>query len=455
MPRRVIFNQLPGEDERDMAARAANCNGFAHMSLHAPIWQGWPSLHAKLERFQMKQFDAQQEALIAPIDQQAMLAETQAWSAINTGTANLDGLAEMAGVLADAFAALPGDVELVDPAPVTAIGADGSEFEKRHGQHLTLSVRPDAKRRLLFTGHMDTVFPKDHAFQSQQWLDDDTLNGPGLADMKGGISVFLRALKAFEQSALAERIGYDVLINSDEETGSLASAPLIEQMARGKYAALTYEPSALPDGTLAHARGGSGNYSLTITGKSAHAGRNPQDGRNAIVAAAALTLGLKELQNEECPINPAKIEGGAANNVVPDHAVLRFNIRPKSPDAATAFEAALASLVGDVQQAHEVDIHKHGGISRPPKPVDRKAQRLFDLVRDCGATLGQKIGWQSTGGVCDGNNIASCGVPVVDTMGVRGGAIHSPQEFMIVPSLSERAALSALVIGRLASGDEL
>lgn len=380
-----------------------------------------------------------------------MLADAREWSAINTGTANLEGLAILAGRLADAFGTLPGEIEMVDPAPVTAISSEGKEIEQQFGQHLVLRVRPETERRLLFTGHMDTVFPKDHPFQEQEWLDDQTLNGPGLADMKGGIAVILHALRAFEQSEYASRIGYDVMINSDEETGSLSSAPLIDQLARGKYAALTYEPSALPDGTLAHARGGSGNYSLTITGQSAHAGRNPQDGRNAIVAAAALTLGLKELQSEECPINPAKIEGGSANNVVPDHAVLRFNIRPKSPDAAEAFEAGLARLIGDVQQGHEVSIHRHGGITRPPKPVDRRAQRLFDLVRDCGATLGQEIGWKSTGGVCDGNNIAATGVPVVDTMGVRGGAIHSPQEFMIVSSLKERAALSALVLHKLAS----
>ena len=399
--------------------------------------------------------DVTQTKLVEPIDRDAMLVHAQGWSAINTGTANLDGLAKMAGILAGEFAALPGEVELLDPAPVTAIDASGKEVERKFGQHLVLRVRPDAERRLLFTGHMDTVFPVDHPFQEQTWLDDETLNGPGLADMKGGIAVILHALKAFEQSEFASRIGYDVMINSDEETGSLASAPLIEELARGKHAALTYEPSALPDGTLAHARGGSGNYSLTITGKSAHAGRNPQDGRNAIVAAAALTLGLKDIQNAECPVNPARIEGGAANNVVPDHAVLRFNIRPKSPDAAEAFESALARLIGDVQQTHEVSIHSHGGITRPPKPVDRKAQKLFDLVRDCGASLGQEIGWQSTGGVCDGNNIAATGVPVVDTMGVRGGAIHSPDEFMIVSSLWERAALSTLVLHRLATEDLL
>ncbi|TNE32687.1 MAG: hydrolase [Alphaproteobacteria bacterium] len=396
-----------------------------------------------------------QTQLVEGIDQATMLEQARAWSRVNTGTANLDGLAVMAGMLADAFSALPGEVELVDPAPVMAIDVNGREVERRFGQHMVLRVRPEVERRLLFTGHMDTVFPADHPFQDQKWLDDDTLNGPGLADMKGGIAVILHALKAFEASEHAASIGYDVLINSDEETGSLASAPLIDRLARGKYAALTYEPSALPDGTLAHARGGSGNYSLTITGKSAHAGRNPQDGRNAIVAAAALTLGLKQLQTDECPVNPAKIDGGAANNVVPDHAVLRFNIRPKSPDAAATFEAGLAGLIGEVQQAHEVSIHRHGGISRPPKPVDRKAQRLFDLVRDCGASLGQQFGWQSSGGVCDGNNIAACGVPVVDTMGVRGGAIHSPEEFMIVSSLKERAALSALVLHKLATEDLL
>lgn len=391
-------------------------------------------------------------ALAAMIDQSAMLEQVQAWSAVNTGTGNLAGLATFTGMLADAFSALPGDIALLDPAPVTAVNVAGQEVAQVYGRHMVLRVRPDAPRRVLLTGHMDTVFPADHPFQAQRWIDEAVLNGPGLADMKGGIAVILHALTAFEQSADAHRLGYDVLFNSDEETGSLSSAPLIEQLAQGKYAALTYEPSALPDGTLAHARGGSGNYSLVITGRSAHAGRNPQDGRNAIVAAAALTLGLKALQSGECPVNPARIDGGAANNVVPDHAVLRFNIRPRIPAAAEVFEAGLAALIGDVQQAHEVHIRRHGGITRPPKPVDRRAQNLFDLVQFCGAQLGLTIGWQPSGGVCDGNNIAACGIPVVDTMGVRGGAIHSPDEYLIVPSLAERAALSARVITRLAQG---
>ena len=399
--------------------------------------------------------DMPSQKLLDSIDADTMLRQVQEWAAINTGTANLDGLARMADVLRDAFSALPGEVELVDPGTVTAINDSGHEVEKPHGRHMVLRVRPDAERRFVLTGHMDTVFPADHPFQAVTWLDDDTINGPGTADMKGGLCVILHALTAFETTPEAARVGYDLMINADEETGSLASRGLIEQLAKGKYAALTYEPSALPDGTLAHARGGTGNYSITITGKSAHAGRNPGDGRNAIVAASDLVLRIAALAGEDITVNPAKIEGGAANNVVPDLAILRFNIRPKSTDAMNRFDGQLDAVLREIETRHEVGTHRHGGVTRPPKPVDARAQKLFDLVKACGAELGQEIGWKSTGGVCDGNNIAATGVPVVDTMGVRGGSIHSPDEFMIVPSLRERAALSALLLGRLSTGDPL
>lgn len=382
-----------------------------------------------------------------------MLAQIERWCVVNTGTGHLAGLARQWDLLAEAFAVLPGEIRRIEPSPVRSIAPDGSERETQNGAHFVLSVRPDAPRRYLLTGHMDTVFPLSHPFQNLRWLDADTLNGPGVADMKGGIAVMLAALCAFEASPRAPSTGYDVMISSDEETGSLSSAPLIVDLARAKTAALTYEPSALPDGTLAADRPGSGNYSVILRGRSAHAGRNPQDGRNAILAAADLALELKRLEQPGLSINPARIDGGSATNVVPDLAVLRFNVRPRLPELATAFEAALRNLLGLVAARHEVSTDLHGGMSRPPKPVDPAARRLFALVHECAEALGQPIRWQPSGGVCDGNNIAACGVPVVDTMGVRGGAIHSDQEFLIVPSLAERAALSALVLHRL-SGDD-
>jgi glutamate carboxypeptidase len=381
-----------------------------------------------------------------------MLDQVLAWSAINSGSRNIAGLERMATVLADALAALPGDIELVDAAAVEAVDPAGRPVDIAHGQNLHLTVRPDAPLQLLFTGHMDTVFALDHAFQQTRWLEDGVLNGPGVADMKGGIAVMLAALKAVEASGAASKVGYEVVINSDEEVGSPGSAPLLASAARGKRAALTYEPSALPDGTLAGARPGSGNYSFVVRGRSAHAGRNPEDGRNALLAAADLALRLDQLRRDGLTVNPARIDGGSPSNVVPDLAVLRLNLRPRTLELETEAKQRIAEIVAAVAGEREVSIDVSGGFGRPPKPMTPEMEKLFALVKGAGDDLGQPIGWQATGGVCDGNNIAACGVPVVDTMGVRGGKIHSMEEFLITESLAERAALSALTILRIAEG---
>ena len=387
-----------------------------------------------------------ERASAAPMREQVIL-----WSQMNSGSGNLPGLAALAQLLADDFSALPGTIRLVDPAPVSAIDAGGRTQELAHGRHLHLTVRPAAPVQLLLTGHMDTVYAVDHPFQSLRWLDDDRLNGPGVADMKGGITIMLAGLRAIEASPLRGRIGYEVVINSDEEVGSASSAALLAAAARGKVAALTYEPSALPDGTLAGARPGSGNFSFRVAGRSAHAGRNPEEGRNALTAAADLALRLEALRRDGLSVNPARIDGGGPNNVVPDLAILRVNLRPRDAALQVAAECSIAEAVAAVAAARDVVITTHGGFGRPPKPLDPGAERLFALVQAAGADLGQAISRKDSGGVCDGNNIAACGVPVVDTMGVRGGLIHSSEEYLIASSLPERAALSALVLARLAA----
>ena len=381
-----------------------------------------------------------------------MLDQVLGWAAVNSGSRNLAGLERMADLLADAFAALPGVLRLEQPQPVEAVDPGGRKVQLRHGRHLHLTVRPTAPLQLLFTGHMDTVFAADHAFQETRWLEDGVLNGPGVADMKGGLAVMLAALKAVEKSSGADRIGYEVVINSDEEVGSLGSAALLAQAARGKRAALTYEPAALPDGTLAGARPGSGNFAIVVHGRSAHAGRNPEDGRNALLAAADLALRLERLKRDGLTVNPSRIEAGSPSNVVPDLAILRVNLRPRTAEIEAAAKREIDEAVAAVTAEREVKIELSGGFGRPPKPLTPEAEALFNLVKQAGADLGQAIAWQPSGGVCDGNNIAACGVPVVDTMGVRGGRIHSMEEFLITESLGERAALSALTILRLASG---
>jgi glutamate carboxypeptidase len=379
----------------------------------------------------------------------AMLGQVLEWAAINSGSRNTAGLAAMADMLEAAFAPLGGTARRVAPAAVTSLDASGAEAPLFHGDSLHVVIRPEAPVRVLLTGHMDTVFGSDHPFQACRWLDADTLNGPGTADMKGGIAVMLAALGVLEASPWAERLGWEVVINADEEVSSLGSAPLLADAARRCNLGLTFEP-ALPDGTLAGARRGSGNFSAAITGRAAHAGRNPAEGRNALLAAADLALRLAVLGNDDLSVNPARIDGGGPNNVVPDSAVLRWNMRPVNLQAQVGAQAGVERLVAEVAAAHDVQIHLHGHFARPPKPLDANQARLFALVKRCGAALGLSIGWRDTGGVCDGNNLAATGLAVVDTLGPRGGAIHSADEFLIVDSLEERARLAALVLLRVA-----
>lgn len=399
----------------------------------------------------MSRMSASERTALDTIDAPAMLAQVEAWAAINSGSRNLEGLSAMVARLEQAVATLGGKVSLIDPVPVEAVAADGRRVALPHGRNLHVVKRPEAAARVLLTGHMDTVFAVDHPFQTCRWLDATTLNGPGTADMKGGIAVMLAALTALEASPFADALGWEIVINSDEEVSSLGSGALLAEAANRCHLGLTYEP-ALPDGTLAGGRKGSGNFAAVVRGRAAHAGREIEKGRNAVLAAADLALRLAALMADYpgVSVNPARIDGGGPNNIVPDLAVLRFNVRPTTPDEQAAITAAIGELVLAVAARHDVAISLDGGFARPPKPLDANQLRLFELVRDCGRDLSLEIGWRDTGGVCDGNNLAATGLAVVDTLGPRGGAIHSSDEFLCTDSLAERARLSALLLMRVA-----
>ena len=384
----------------------------------------------------------------------AMLERVVDWAKVNSGSRNMAGLAEMADRIAGAFGDFDAEIEVREPEPAETIDEDGARVPLAHGRNLHISRPGRGNARVMLTGHMDTVFPKDHHFQDVAWREEGVLGGPGVADMKGGIVVMIEALRMLEVSELGGRLGWEVVINSDEEVSSLGSAPLLAEVAQRCQTGLTFEPAAEPDGTLAGARKGSGNFAAAIAGRAAHAGRNPEDGRNAIVAAADLAVRLDAMKRarETLSVNPARIDGGGPNNVVPESAVLRWNVRPQTPEDQSWAEDAQAEILEAVAAEHDVTIDVTGSFARPPKPLDEVQRPLFELVQACGRDLGQEIGWKATGGVCDGNNLAAAGLAVVDTMGVRGGAIHSDREFLIVESLTERAKLAALTLMRIADG---
>jgi len=383
-----------------------------------------------------------------------MAATLTEWAEINSGSRNLDGLATMRARIAGRLEPLADTVTTHAADSVTTLDDTGAEIAVPHGANLLARKRPDRNRRLILTGHMDTVFPADHPFQQCRRIDANTLGGPGTADMKGGLLVMIEALAALEAAGAIDNIGWDVVVNADEEVGSLGSAALLRETARRCQIGLTFEPAVTPEGRLASARRGSGNFVATLTGRAAHAGRNPQDGRNAVVAAADLAVLLDGLKHiiPGLSVNVARVSGGGANNVVPDAAALSWNMRPLDAEAQQRAEQAMATALDDVRRAHEVAIRLAGGFARPPKPFDARHALLFGLVRDAGADLGLAIEWQPSGGVCDGNNIAAENVVVVDTMGVRGGAIHTDREYVLLDSLSERAALAAITILRIAQG---
>jgi len=383
----------------------------------------------------------------------SLIARAVAWSEINSGSNNLAGLRTVAERLHPALAALDGKFESLPLDDVTTIDARGETITSPAGQCLHVQVRPDAPVQVALTGHYDTVFPADSAFRNVSQRPDGALNGPGIADMKGGISVMLGALEAFERHPLAANVGYQLLLSPDEETGSLGSAPVLAAIGRQCHVGMTYEP-ALSDGTLVSARKGSGNYHIVVRGRTAHAGREFAMGRNALAMAARLAAAMADLngQRDELTVNIARIDGGGPLNTVPDLAVLRFNVR--LPDlAAEAWMREKISALVSTHQGDGISIAVHGGVSRPPKPFFPAQQSLFENIRHIGALLHQSIEWRPSGGVCEGNNLLAQGLPGADTLGVRGGDIHSDQEFAWPESFTERASLSAMILCKLASGE--
>ena len=308
-----------------------------------------------------------------------MIETVIGWSRINSGSTNLAGLERMAEALAAAFARLGAEPALVEPAPAEAIDAEGRLTPLRRGRNLRLAVRPEAALQVLLVGHMDTVFPADDPFQDVRWTGSGMLGGPGVADMKGGLMIMLAALEALEASLWAARLGYQVVINADEEVSSLGSGPLLAEAASRAQLGLVYEPATTPDGVLAGARKGLAAFTLVARGVSAHAGRNPEAGRNAIVAAADFAVRAAALNGarEGLSVNVARIEGGGPTNVVPDLALCRLEARVATHEDRHWIEAELARLAAEVGARRDLVLELHGRFTRPPKPFDPATLALF------------------------------------------------------------------------------
>lgn len=382
-----------------------------------------------------------------------MVTRTRVWSSINTGSYNIEGLKTLAPKLADAFSALDGEVRLVEGPGFETVGADGRVSEMRTGPIIQVASRPAAPIQVVMSGHYDTVFPPG-TFETIRDLGNGQINGPGMADMKGGLSLMLEALKAFEAGPFKDRLGYRIVITPDEEIGNFASSGALTEAARsGAHIGMTYEP-AMETGAMSGGRKGSAVFDIVLHGRAAHAGRAKEEGRSAIEAAAELVVGLEGLNGQRSGVtfNVGAIEGGGPVNIVPDLAVVRFGARAPDAEASAWATQQVERLFARAAARNGIHGHLHGGFYRPPKPRNTAQQALFDAVHATGRAIGLDLEFVDTGGVCEGNNIFAAGVPNVDTLGVRGGRIHSNEEFVVVDSFAERATLSALILNRLADG---
>lgn len=392
------------------------------------------------------------------IDAQAppMRERVERWARINTGTFNLDGLAKLGEMVRRDFEPLGGAAQWVETDPLNDIDHDGRPVSRTLGRAIVIDKRPDAPRKALLVIHLDTVYPADSPFKDVSEPEPGNVRGPGVADAKGGLAVMLTALEALEQSPTASNLGWRVILNADEEIGSPGSRRLLTDSAREAHIGLVFEPT-LPDGSLIGARKGAGNFTIVVRGRSAHVGREFDKGRSAVHALGPVITELAAL-NDTIPgagatVNVGRITGGGALNKVADLAIARLNVRIADDDAGRTLLDAIQRIIGQHTRPGEIDIELHGGITSPPRPMDAPTTALFNHVADCGNRLGMKLSWQPSGGVCDGNKLAAAGLPTVDTLGPRGGKIHSDQEFLIIESLTERARLTALLLCRYAAGE--
>jgi glutamate carboxypeptidase len=272
--------------------------------------------------------------------------------------------------------------------------------------------------------------------------------------MKGGLVVMLAALQAFERTPHATRLGYEILLGPDEEIGSQATAPLLEEAARRHRLGLVFEP-ARANGDLVKSRKGTGIFTLTCHGRAAHAGRAPEEGRNAILALCDI-LPKAEALTREVPglmVNVGAIRGGGAANIVPDRAEAVLNARVTRLGDDAHFLKRLNDLCAPWHTREGYRIEIGGGFNRGPKVESPAEIAMFHEWRQGARELGLDFDWQHVGGGSDGNILSAAGLPNLDGLGCVGDHLHSPEEFCHLPSLVQRAQVAALFMHRVAAGE--
>ncbi len=331
-----------------------------------------------------------------------------------------------------------------------------------HRVYRTAACGPDT-RALALVGHLDTVFPRKLGFFGFR-RDGDVARGPGVLDMKSGLTSVLAALRALEavDPAARARLALRFVVVSDEEVGSTSSAALYARLSPLITEALVFEAGRVND-LLVTRRKGSGLFTVTAHGKAAHAGNRHQEGVSAIWALSLVIPRIEGLTDYARGVTASVglIEGGSAKNTVPDLAAAHLDARFSTEADALAFRRALEAIVAHPFEGLGEDsaparlrsatFTLSGGMSRPPMEPTEATLGLLSRYGAIAREVGLKSGEAPLqGGGSDGNLLAAAGVPTLDGLGPFGEYFHETREWCSLESLARRTEALAIFLAEAA-----
>lgn len=384
-------------------------------------------------------------------EDESMLTLLEQLSNLNSGSLNKDGIDAMAEYFGSELRTLGFTTRRLPGAVIEMPSCPGSEYTVDLADHM-LASRTGSGTRLLLMGHLDTVFPPDSPFQEFR-RDGDTIYGPGVSDMKGGLVIMLYALKALAANGSLDDTAITVLLNSDEEMGSLSSRQYLEEQAGLHDYGLVYESSG--NNTMVRQRKGLGQARFVVHGRAAHAGGAHEQGRSAIKELAYKIVEIEKLTDYESgvTVNVGVVSGGEARNTIAPCAEALVDLRYPEPqqgvDAVNEFEAIFDNVYSYAVNTGELSTESWTNLHRPPKIPTEESDALLEKTISIARLLGQELGVTDSGGGTDGSLTQAAGLPTLDSLGIAGTGAHSDREQARASSLVEQAQLSAVLIRRL------
>ena len=270
--------------------------------------------------------------------------------------------------------------------------------------------------------------------------------------MKGGLVTMLHVAEILQETGLTDDIAIAMAFNSDEEIGSRDSRPWYEGLALQSRCVFVFEPWRTTGERILHRKGG-GNFDVICHGKAAHAGAAPEDGANAVMELAHQILAVRDLNRPDLgtSVNVTVIEGGTADNVIPDYAKASVDVRIADADDTPRIEEGFQALGRNLHNPG-VRLEVNGGINRPPMAPSEKTTQYWKQIADIGESIGIEMALTTTGGCSDGNYTAALGIPTIDAMGVRGGSVHSEDEYIELDSIVPNLHLMCEIVKAFADG---